>query len=58
MSANLQIILFSTDNGKHYVRIDRNEQPVTLLPNDNSIYIPWEKARDYLMRCVPIYYQP
>ena len=58
MSANLQIILFSTDNGKHYVRIDRNEQPIALLPNDNSIYIPWEKARDYLMRCVPIYYQP
>lgn len=58
MSANLQIILFSTANGKHYVRIDHNEQPVAILPNDNSIYIPWEKARDYLMRCIPIYYQP
>lgn len=58
MSANLQIVLFKTAKGEHYVRIDHNETPVRLIPNDNSIYIPWDKAHDYLMRCIPIYYQP
>jgi hypothetical protein len=58
MSANLQMVLFKTAKGKYYVRIDHNETPVTLLPNSSSIYIPWEEAREYLMRCIPIYYQP
>lgn len=58
MSANLQIILFKTAKGKHYVRIDHNEVPVSILPNNNSIYAPWDKVHDYLMRLIPIYYQP
>lgn len=58
MAANLQIILFKSDNGKYYIRVDRNEKPTTLLPDKKDIYIPWETARDYLMRCIPIYYQP
>lgn len=58
MSANLKMVLFKTAKGKYYVRIDHNETPVTLLPNSSSIYIPWEEAREYLMRCIPIYYQP
>lgn len=58
MSANLQMVLFKTAKGKYYVRIDHNETPVALIPNRNSIYIPWEEVREYLMRCIPIYYQP
>lgn len=58
MSANLQMVLFKTAKGKYYVRIDHNETPVALIPNSSDIYIPWDEARDYLMRCIPIYYQP
>ena len=58
MSANLQMVLFKTAKGKYYVRIDHNEAPVALIPNSDDIYIPWNVARDYLMRCIPIYYQP
>lgn len=58
MSANLQIILFKNAKGKYYVRVDHNETPVSLLPGKSDIYIPWETAREYLMRCIPIYYQP
>lgn len=58
MSANLTMILLRNEKGRYYVRFDHNEQPVSLLPNNNSIYIPWDKASDYLMRCIPIYYQP
>ncbi len=58
MSSNIQLILFKTKYGKYYVRLDHNETPVKLLPNKNELYIPWEMARDYLMRCIPIYYQP
>ena len=58
MSANLQIILFKSAKGDYYIRVDHNETPVALIPNSAEIYIPWEKARGYLMRCIPIYYQP
>lgn len=58
MSANLQIILFKSAKGDYYIRVDHNETPVALIPNSAEVYIPWEKARDYLMRCIPIYYQP
>lgn len=58
MSANLQMILFRSKTGKYYVRIDHNETPVALLPDSKSLYTPWDEAREYLMRCVPLYYQP
>lgn len=58
MSANLQIILFKNAKGKYYIRVDHNEIPVSLFPGKSDIYIPWETAREYLMRCIPIYYQP
>ncbi len=58
MAANLQMILFRSTRGKYYFRVDLNETPVPLLPGDDAIYIPYEKARQYLMRCVPLYYQP
>lgn len=58
MAGNLQIILFRTKEGKHYVRFDLNETPVTLIPNDSRIYIPWDEAREYMLRCVPLIDQP
>lgn len=58
MSANLQIILFKSKKGKYYIRVDRNETPISLLPGKTDVYIPWKSAREYLMRCIPIYYQP
>jgi hypothetical protein len=57
MSANLQMILFKTKKGKFYLRIDRNEVPVAFIPGSEDIYVPWEKARQYLSNCVPLYYQ-
>ncbi len=57
MSANIKFILFKSKSGKYYIRLDRNETPVKLLPNKNDLYLPWETAREYLMRCIPIYYQ-
>ena len=57
MSANLQLILFKNAKGDFYLRIDRNEQPVAFIPGSTEIYVPWEKAREYLSNCVPMYYQ-
>lgn len=57
MGANLQMILLRSDSGNYYVRTDLNEVPVALLPDRVEVYIPWQDARDYLMRCVPLYYQ-
>lgn len=53
MSANLQIILFRATSGKYYIRVDLNETPVSLIPGRDTIYIPWETAREYLIRCLP-----
>lgn len=58
MSANIQFTLFKSKNGNYYIRLDHNETPVSLIHNGNDLYTPWETARDYLMRCIPIYYQP
>lgn len=58
MASNIQMILFrNRDNGRFYLRVDLNERPVKMLPNNDSIYIPWGVARDYMMRCVPLYMQ-
>lgn len=58
MAANLQFILFkNTKNGRWYVRVDLNEKPVSLLPGDKRIYVPWGEMRRYLMDCVPLYAQ-
>lgn len=43
MAANLQLILFRSKSGKIYVRCDLNEKPVHLIPNDQSLYVEWEK---------------
>ena len=57
MASNLQMILFQSESGKYYVRVDLNETPVPLIPGLNTIYIPWQQARDYLNRCLPLHYQ-
>ena len=58
MAANLQIVLFKAKrSGRYYIRVDLNETPVALLPNSDSVYVAWDTARAYLMRCVPLYYQ-
>ncbi|MDE6199981.1 MAG: histidine-type phosphatase, partial [Muribaculaceae bacterium] len=58
MAANLQMVLFKSQRGRHYVRFDLNERPIPLMPNDERIYIPWSEARDYMVRCLPLYEQP
>lgn len=58
MSANLQMVLFLTDKGDYCVRFDLNEHPVPLFPDSDDIYVPWVEARDYLLRCLPMYLQP
>lgn len=57
MASNLQIILFRAKSGRLYARFDLNEVPVTLIPGDDSIYIPWSTARQYLRRCLPAHMQ-
>lgn len=57
MAANLQMILFKSETGRYYVRVDVNEKPVPLQPNSSALYTPWGTARDYLTRILPIYAQ-
>ena len=58
MASNIQFILFKAKkSGRYYVRVDYNEKPTTLIPNNESIYLPWGVARDYMMKCVPLYAQ-
>lgn len=54
MAANLQMILFKSDTGRYYVRVDLNEKPLPLQPNSPQIYTPWGEARNYLTRILPL----
>ncbi len=58
MASNLQIVLFKAKSGKLYVRADLNETPVPLIPGSDTLYVEWSRARDYLLRCLPLYLQP
>lgn len=58
MAANLQLILFKDRNGRYLVRVDLNETPVPLMPDSDALYTPWDVARQYLLRQVPLYLQP
>lgn len=49
MAANLQFIFFKTSEGKVYVRTELNETPVPLIEGENDIYVPWAKAREYML---------
>lgn len=57
MAANVQFILFRSTTGRHYVRVDLNEQPVRLRKGDDAVYFPWGELRRYMTNCVPIYAQ-
>jgi len=58
MAANLQLILLKhKDNGRLYLRVDLNEKPVSLIPGRTAVYTPWETAKEYLTRCLPLMYQ-
>ncbi len=55
MAANIQLILFKAKkSGRYYLRVDLNERPVPLMPGSSVIYTPWEEARMYLSRCLPL----
>lgn len=58
MASNLQMLLFKSTSGKLYVRVDLNEVPVPLIPGRSDIYTPWDKAKEYMTRCLPLYLQP
>lgn len=58
MAANLQMVMARNKGGKVYVRFDLNERPIPLLPNSDTVYIPWEMAREYLLRCIPLHLRP
>lgn len=53
MASNLQLILFRSVSGRLYLRADLNERPVGLLPGSDDVYVPWKKARKYLVDCLP-----
>ena len=50
MAANLQFILFKSNSGRYYLRVDLNETPVPLIPNNSSIYLPWTEAKEFMER--------
>lgn len=53
MAANVHFILFqNTDNGRYYLRIDLNEKPLRFIPNSDALYVPWEQAKTYMLRCL------
>ena len=58
MASNVQFILFkSNKTGEFYVRTELNEKPLTVLPDDSRIYVPWGEMRRYMTLCLPIHFQ-
>ncbi len=57
MASNLQFILSRSKSGRLYLRVDLNEVPLKLIPGNDDIYLPWETAKQYLMRCLPPHMQ-
>jgi hypothetical protein len=58
MGANLQMILARTKAGRLYLRLDLNERPIPLMPGSTDIYTPWDNAKDYILRCIPLHLRP
>ncbi len=54
MASNLQMTLLRSSTGRLYVRVDLNEEPVPLIPGRADIYTPWNEAKAYLNRCLPL----
>ena len=55
MAANLRLVLFRSDDGRYYLRVDHNERPVPLLPGRSDLIVPWDVARTYLLSLLPPY---
>ena len=55
MAANLQLILFRSETGRYYLRVDLNEKPVALRSGYGDLYTPWNVARVYLSERLPLY---
>ena len=49
MAANIRLILFRSQSGRYYVRTELNERPLELIPGCRDLYVPWERARNYLV---------
>lgn len=47
MASNLQLLVLRSRTGRHYVRIELNERPVT-IPGHAS-FIPWPELRSHLL---------
>ena len=56
MAANLQLILLRAKSGELYLLTRLNEQSVSLIPNTTTAIVPWAKAREYLLKCLPFDY--
>lgn len=54
MASNVQFIFFRSDRGNVYVRTELNEKPVTLIPGDTRIFVPWPEARRYMTDILPL----
>ncbi len=54
MACNLQIVLLRADSGLLYARVDLNEKPVRLLPDQQTDYALWSDLRVYLLERLPI----
>lgn len=56
MAANVQFILFKeVKSGRYYLRCDLNEKPVPLIEGRPDIYVPWNDARSFMLRTIPLY---
>lgn len=58
MASNLQMVIARSKSGRTYVRVDLNERPIHLIPGSDMIYTPWNQAREYLLRCIPLHLRP
>ncbi len=53
MAANIQMILFKSQTGNYYLKVELNEQPLMMVPECHDVYIPWNQARAYMLKCMP-----
>ncbi len=58
MAANLQMIVTRTSSHQYYIITLLNERPITLIPGDSRIILPYQQAREYLTHCLPLSMQP
>lgn len=57
MSANIQMVMLKAKkSGNLYLLTELNEEPVSLIPGNKGMLIPWPQAREYLLKCLPFDY--